>query len=68
VAILIELARAAAMRRHAQSLRFVAFTNEESPFTRTNKMGSYVYAHCAITPIIGATTPPTSSISSGSPG
>jgi len=44
VAILIELARAAAMRRHAQSLRFVAFTNEESPFTRTNKMGSYVYA------------------------
>jgi Zn-dependent M28 family amino/carboxypeptidase len=44
VAALLELARAAARRRHAHTLRFVAFTNEETPFTRTKEMGSYVYA------------------------
>jgi Zn-dependent M28 family amino/carboxypeptidase len=44
LASLLELARGAAAGRHDQTLRFVAFTNEETPFTRTREMGSWVYA------------------------
>lgn len=44
IAALLELARAFAGKRLSRTLRFVAFTNEESPFTRTLKMGSRVYA------------------------
>ena len=44
LASLLELARAAAARNGGQKLRFVAFTNEETPFTRTAHMGSWVYA------------------------
>jgi Zn-dependent M28 family amino/carboxypeptidase len=44
IAALLELARALSGQTFPKSLRFVAFTNEESPFTRTRHMGSYVYA------------------------
>jgi len=44
IAALLELARAAAGWRSRRTIRFVAFTNEESPFTRTRHMGSCVYA------------------------
>ena len=44
VAALLELARHFAPRQTARTLRFVAFTNEESPFTRRKAMGSRVYA------------------------
>jgi Zn-dependent M28 family amino/carboxypeptidase len=44
VAALLELSRALAHIRPERTLRFVAFTNEESPFTRTEYMGSRVYA------------------------
>lgn len=44
IAALLELARAFAGKRLSRTLRFVAFTNEEQPFTRTSKMGSRVYA------------------------
>jgi hypothetical protein len=44
VAVLLELARDFARQHTARSLRFVAFTNEESPFTRRKAMGSRVYA------------------------
>jgi peptidase M28-like protein len=44
LASLLELARGAAAREHRQTLRLVAFTNEETPFTRTGEMGSWVYA------------------------
>jgi Zn-dependent M28 family amino/carboxypeptidase len=43
-AALLELARAYAGKSFSRSLRLVAFTNEESPFTRTSAMGSRVYA------------------------
>lgn len=44
IAALLELARAFAGKRLSRTLRFVAFTNEERPFTRTSMMGSRVYA------------------------
>jgi Zn-dependent M28 family amino/carboxypeptidase len=44
LAALLELARHFAHREAARTLRFVAFTNEESPFTRRKDMGSRVYA------------------------
>jgi len=44
VAALLELARVAIDWQPQRTLRFVAFTNEESPFTRTEYMGSQVYA------------------------
>jgi Zn-dependent M28 family amino/carboxypeptidase len=44
LAVLLELARAASQLQFRRTIRFVAFTNEESPFTRTSHMGSLVYA------------------------
>jgi Zn-dependent M28 family amino/carboxypeptidase len=44
VAALLELARHFVRQQTARTLRFVAFTNEESPFTRRKAMGSRVYA------------------------
>ncbi|SFE95941.1 M28 family peptidase [Nitrosomonas sp. Nm166] len=44
IAALLELARACAGKRFSRTLRFIAFTNEESPFTRSPEMGSRVYA------------------------
>jgi Zn-dependent M28 family amino/carboxypeptidase len=44
VAALLELARAAIGWQPQRTLRLVAFTNEENPFTRTEYMGSQVYA------------------------
>jgi Zn-dependent M28 family amino/carboxypeptidase len=44
VAALLALARLARERISRVTLRFVAFTNEEAPFTRTRNMGSLVYA------------------------
>ena len=44
VAALVELARHFAHRPTSRTLRFVAFTNEEAPFTRRKDMGSRVYA------------------------
>ena len=45
VAVMLELSRI--LKRHpmAQTVRFVAFTNEEMPFSRGIDMGSLVYAH-----------------------
>jgi len=44
IAALLELARHFVRRPTAATLRFVAFTNEESPFTRRKAMGSRIYA------------------------
>jgi Zn-dependent M28 family amino/carboxypeptidase len=44
VAAVLELARLAARRRPARTLRFVFFTNEEPPYFQTEEMGSLVYA------------------------
>lgn len=44
IAALLELARSFSGKRLPRTLRFVAFTNEEHPFTRTAEMGSRVYA------------------------
>ena len=44
VAVLLELARRMRHTRPAQTIRFVAFTNEEPPHFRTENMGSLVYA------------------------
>ena len=44
VAALLELARTLGPRRHARSLRFVAFVNEEPPYFQSAEMGSFVYA------------------------
>jgi Zn-dependent M28 family amino/carboxypeptidase len=47
IAALLALARAWShlpARAKMRTVRFVAFTNEELPFTRTPQMGSYVYA------------------------
>jgi Zn-dependent M28 family amino/carboxypeptidase len=44
VAAVLELARLAARRRPARTLRFVFFTNEEPPYFQTESMGSLVYA------------------------
>ncbi len=43
IAILLELARRLHGTRPAQTIRFVAFTNEEPPFFCTEQMGSLVY-------------------------
>lgn len=47
VAAMLELARAAARRAPARTVRFVAFVNEEPPFFQTRQMGSLVYARRA---------------------
>jgi hypothetical protein len=47
VAAMLELARAAARRTPARTVRFVAFVNEEPPFFQTRQMGSLVYARQA---------------------
>lgn len=47
IATLLDLARAFRGRRFRRTLRLVAFTNEEYPFTRTRNMGSRVYARLA---------------------
>jgi Zn-dependent M28 family amino/carboxypeptidase len=44
IATLLELARAFSGKTFLRTLRLVAFTNEERPFTRTAEMGSRVYA------------------------
>jgi Zn-dependent M28 family amino/carboxypeptidase len=44
LAVLFEVARVFAKLPQHRTLRLVAFTNEESPFTRTKDMGSRVYA------------------------
>jgi len=44
VAAVLELALVARTWNTSRTLRFVLFPNEESPFTRTEKMGSLVYA------------------------
>jgi Zn-dependent M28 family amino/carboxypeptidase len=44
VAALLELARHFGPRQTSCTLRFVAFANEETPFTRRKDMGSRVYA------------------------
>jgi len=44
VAGLIALAQSCARRRFSQTIRFVAFVNEEPPFYHTSDMGSLVYA------------------------
>ena len=44
VAAMLALARAAAKTRPSCTVRFVAFTNEESPFFQSRHMGSRVYA------------------------
>ena len=44
VAAIMALAREFANKPLARTLRLVAFTNEERPFLRTEKMGSRVYA------------------------
>lgn len=43
VAALLELAEHLSKGRHARTIRFVAFTNEEEPFFHTDTMGSVVY-------------------------
>jgi len=44
VAALIEMAKSLAHQKFARTVRFVAFTNEEPPFFRSDDMGSYRYA------------------------
>lgn len=44
VAALLALARRFAGKPTAQTLRFVAFVNEEPPYFQTEQMGSFVYA------------------------
>ena len=44
VAALLALARRFAGKPAGQTLRFVAFVNEEPPYFQTEKMGSFVYA------------------------
>ncbi|MBX9693148.1 MAG: M20/M25/M40 family metallo-hydrolase [Cyanobacteria bacterium] len=44
VAALIEIASALANEKFERTIRFVAFTNEEPPFFRSDDMGSYRYA------------------------
>lgn len=44
VAALLEMARLLSAGRHARTLRFVAFVNEEPPFFHTPFMGSRVHA------------------------
>lgn len=44
IAALFELAHAFGGKTFPRTLRLIAFTNEEHPFTRTSEMGSRVYA------------------------
>lgn len=44
VAVMLEIARLIAQTRPNCAIKFVAFTNEEPPFTHTKQMGSYRYA------------------------
>lgn len=44
VAVLLELARQLRGKTFARSIHFVAFTNEEPPYFRTEQMGSFHYA------------------------
>jgi len=44
VAALLALARRFARKQPTQTLRFVAFVNEEPPYFQTSKMGSLIYA------------------------
>jgi len=44
VSAMLELARAAKSYDYPMTVRFVAFVNEEPPFFKTDKMGSFVYA------------------------
>jgi Zn-dependent M28 family amino/carboxypeptidase len=44
VAAILALARRFAGQRHARTLRFVLFANEEPPFFQTKDMGSLIYA------------------------
>jgi|AGTN01.2.fsa_nt_gi Predicted aminopeptidases len=44
VAAMLEIARLLRHESLSKTLRFVAFTNEENPFFRSEKMGSYQYA------------------------
>ncbi len=44
VGALLEIASALAKDKPARTIRFVAFTNEEPPFFRSDDMGSYRYA------------------------
>jgi Zn-dependent M28 family amino/carboxypeptidase len=44
VAALLALARAFAHEHPRQTIRFVAFANEEPPYFRSEQMGSYIYA------------------------
>lgn len=45
VAALLALARRFAKRESGQTLRFVAFVNEEPPHFQTDEMGSFIYAN-----------------------
>lgn len=47
VAALLELARLLADSNLSTTLRFVAFVNEEPPFFKTSRMGSWIYAQQA---------------------
>ena len=47
VAAVLELARLLAGRRFARQVRFVAFVNEEQPYSYTSAMGSVVHAQGA---------------------
>ena len=44
VAILLELAKHAKKQHYDRNLMFVAFTNEEEPYFKTDKMGSFRFA------------------------
>ena len=44
VAVMLELAKLLAGNRFEKTIRFVAFTNEEQPFSNTELMGSKVYS------------------------
>jgi len=46
-AAVVEVARLLAGRRHARTLRFAAFVNEEPPFFQTEGMGSLLHARRA---------------------
>ena len=44
VSALLELARLFSGSKLSKTVRFVAFVNEEPPFFKTSRMGSWVYA------------------------
>ncbi len=44
VAAMLEMAKSLAQQKCERTVRFVAFTNEEPPFFRSDDMGSYRYA------------------------